>query len=71
MFVTFLFCLIIGVEYGILSGVAINLMFLLYPSARPTVHVDKYTVVAKNSIQTKESFFFFFFHYSKSLVVGL
>jgi len=48
MFVTFLFCLIIGVEYGILSGVAINLMFLLYPSARPTVHVDKYTVVAKN-----------------------
>ncbi|KYM86093.1 Sodium-independent sulfate anion transporter [Atta colombica] len=43
MFVTFLFCLIIGVEYGILSGVAINLMFLLYPSARPTVHVDKYT----------------------------
>lgn len=47
MFVTFLFCLIIGVEYGILSGVAINLMFLLYPSARPTVHVDKYTVVTK------------------------
>ncbi|KYN18806.1 Sodium-independent sulfate anion transporter [Trachymyrmex cornetzi] len=43
MFVTFLFCLIIGVEYGILSGVAINLVFLLYPSARPTVHVDKYT----------------------------
>ncbi|XP_072761288.1 sodium-independent sulfate anion transporter [Anoplolepis gracilipes] len=43
MFVTFLFCLIIGVEYGILSGVGINLMFLLYPSARPTVHIDKCT----------------------------
>ncbi|XP_029039360.2 sodium-independent sulfate anion transporter [Osmia bicornis bicornis] len=43
MFVTFLFCLIIGVEYGILLGVGTNLVFLLYPSARPTVHVDKYT----------------------------
>ncbi|XP_025074802.1 sodium-independent sulfate anion transporter, partial [Pogonomyrmex barbatus] len=43
MFVTFLFCLIIGVEYGILLGVGINLMFLLYPSARPTVHIEKYT----------------------------
>ncbi|KOX79687.1 Sodium-independent sulfate anion transporter [Melipona quadrifasciata] len=41
MFVTFLFCLIVGVEYGILLGVGINLMFLLYPSARPTIHVDK------------------------------
>lgn len=44
MFVTFLFCLIIGVEYGILLGVGTNLIFLLYPSARPTVHVDKCTV---------------------------
>ncbi|XP_034194083.1 sodium-independent sulfate anion transporter [Osmia lignaria lignaria] len=43
MFVTFIFCLIIGVEYGILLGVGTNLVFLLYPSARPTVHVDKYT----------------------------
>ncbi|EZA61752.1 hypothetical protein DMN91_003561 [Ooceraea biroi] len=41
MFVTFSFCLIVGVEYGILLGVGINLMFLLYPSARPTIHVDK------------------------------
>ncbi|EFN82619.1 sodium-independent sulfate anion transporter [Harpegnathos saltator] len=43
MFVTFFFCLAIGVEYGILLGVGTNLMFLLYPSARPTVHVDKRT----------------------------
>lgn len=40
-FVTFLLCLIIGVEYGILVGVGINLVFLLYPSARPTIHVEK------------------------------
>lgn len=64
MFVTFLFCLIIGVEYGILLGVGINLMFLLYPSARPTVHIDKCTVGSKNSNN-----FFFLFHHSKVLVV--
>jgi len=57
MFVTFLFCLIIGVEYGILSGVAINLVFLLYPSARPSVYVDKHTV-GSSKIQTKEFFLF-------------
>ncbi|XP_011311052.1 sodium-independent sulfate anion transporter [Fopius arisanus] len=41
MFATFFLCLGIGVEYGILVGVGINLMFLLYPSARPTIHVEK------------------------------
>jgi sodium-independent sulfate anion transporter 11 len=35
---------VIGVEYGILIGVGINLVFLLYPSARPTIHVEKSTV---------------------------
>lgn len=40
-FVTFLLCLIIGVEYGILVGVGINIVFLLYPSARPVVHIEK------------------------------
>lgn len=51
---TFVFCLAIGVEYGILVGVGINIMFLLYPSARPTVHVDKVKVKIK---------IFFFFHF--------
>ncbi|OAD55737.1 Sodium-independent sulfate anion transporter [Eufriesea mexicana] len=46
MCVTFLFCLIIGVEYGILLGVGTNLIFLLYPSARPTIHVDKCTTIS-------------------------
>ncbi|XP_067006365.1 sodium-independent sulfate anion transporter [Anabrus simplex] len=40
-FATFLLCLVIGVEYGILVGVGINIVFLLYPSARPNVHVEK------------------------------
>ncbi|XP_043280245.1 sodium-independent sulfate anion transporter [Venturia canescens] len=41
MFATFFLCLIIGVEYGILIGVGVNLIFLLYPSARPSMHVEK------------------------------
>lgn len=43
-FATFILCLVIGVEYGIVAGVGINLIFLLYPSARPQVHVEKYYV---------------------------
>lgn len=43
-FATFILCLLIGVEYGILVGVAINIVFLLYPSARPNVRVEKTTV---------------------------
>ncbi|KAF2888473.1 hypothetical protein ILUMI_17701 [Ignelater luminosus] len=40
-FATFILCLGIGVEYGILVGVGINMVFLLYPSARPTMSVEK------------------------------
>ncbi|KAG5888759.1 hypothetical protein JTB14_021504 [Gonioctena quinquepunctata] len=40
-FATFIACLIIGVEYGILLGVGINLIFLLHSSARPVVYVEK------------------------------
>ena len=39
-FATFILCLVIGVEYGIVAGVGINLMFLLYPSVRPQVNVE-------------------------------
>lgn len=42
--VTFVLCLLIGVEYGILVGVAINIIILLYPSARPSVTVEKASV---------------------------
>ncbi|KAF5289787.1 hypothetical protein FQA39_LY03704 [Lamprigera yunnana] len=42
-FATFILCVIVGVEYGIVLGVAINMIFLLYPSARPTIQ-------CKNSI---------------------
>ncbi|KAG8306811.1 hypothetical protein J6590_038752 [Homalodisca vitripennis] len=38
---TFLLCLLIGVEYGILVGVVVNIILLLYPSARPYLHIEK------------------------------
>lgn len=40
-FATFLLCLTLGVEYGILVGVGVNIVLLLYPSARPSLHVEK------------------------------
>lgn len=40
-FATFLLCLTLGVEYGILVGVGVNIILLLYPSARPSLHVEK------------------------------
>lgn len=43
-FATFMICLGFGVEIGILIGVGINIIFLLYPSARPSVNVEKVTV---------------------------
>jgi len=39
-FATFILCLGIGVELGILVGVAINIMLLLIPSARPFLHIE-------------------------------
>lgn len=51
-FATFLACLLVGVEYGILLGVGINIVFLLYPSARPTVYVDKAKVKTDKRIFT-------------------
>lgn len=39
-FATFILCLTIGVELGILVGVAINIMLLLIPSARPFLHIE-------------------------------
>ncbi|XP_075231067.1 sodium-independent sulfate anion transporter-like [Lycorma delicatula] len=38
---TFLSCLLIRLELGIVIGIGINILFLLYASARPSVHVEK------------------------------
>jgi hypothetical protein len=44
MTVTFLAGLVLGLDYGMLIGVGVNLMFILYNSARPKVHVRNLTV---------------------------
>ena len=41
---TFVCCLLIRLELGIVIGIGTNVLFLLYSSARPSVHVEKHTV---------------------------
>ncbi|KAK9883788.1 hypothetical protein WA026_001983 [Henosepilachna vigintioctopunctata] len=40
---TFLACLLLRLEVGIVIGISINVMFLLYQSARPSIRVEKLT----------------------------
>ncbi|KAG8223320.1 hypothetical protein J437_LFUL001197 [Ladona fulva] len=42
-FITFFACLLIGVEYGLLVGVAVDVAFVMYGSARPEIVVEKIT----------------------------
>lgn len=39
-FVTFLACLFIGVEIGILIGTVFDLAILIYVNARPTINIE-------------------------------
>lgn len=41
---TFIFCLFFRLEVGIVIGIGINVIFLLYASARPTVQIEKVKV---------------------------
>ncbi|XP_071555401.1 sodium-independent sulfate anion transporter [Temnothorax nylanderi] len=43
---TFLCCLFIRLELGIVIGIGVNLLFLLYASARPTLRVHKATSIS-------------------------
>ncbi|CAK1547239.1 unnamed protein product [Leptosia nina] len=45
-FATFALCLIVGVELGIVAGVLLNVVLLLYPSARPQLEAE---IVTSNS----------------------
>ncbi|KAJ8916082.1 hypothetical protein NQ315_004448, partial [Exocentrus adspersus] len=40
-FTTFIACLVLALEIGILIGVGINLLFILYHAARPKISVEK------------------------------
>lgn len=43
-FATFIACLVLALEIGILIGVGINLLFILYHAARPKISVEKLQV---------------------------
>jgi sodium-independent sulfate anion transporter 11 len=45
-FLTLIACLAIGVELGIVIGVAVDIAFLLYFNARPGVQVERLQVSA-------------------------
>ena len=51
-FVTFFCCLFWALEFGILVGVGIQVFFILYNSARPSIVIETQQVVA---IQTSEN----------------
>lgn len=42
--VTLVACLTLSLEYGILIGVGVNLMFIIFASSRPQVSVEDITV---------------------------
>ncbi|KAG8221941.1 hypothetical protein J437_LFUL002500 [Ladona fulva] len=42
LFTTFIICLLFGLEYGILIGIAVNLLFILYDAARPSIKTKKF-----------------------------
>jgi MFS superfamily sulfate permease-like transporter len=44
MAATFIACLGFGLDYGMLIGIVVNLMFILYNAARPKVQVRNLTV---------------------------
>jgi len=41
---TFIACLVLQLEIGILCGVGINILFILYHAARPKISVEKLKV---------------------------
>lgn len=42
--VTLLFCLIFGLEYGMVAGILFNLIFIVYQSARPVLTIHSVSV---------------------------
>lgn len=61
-FATFALCLTVGVELGILAGVAVNVLLLLYPSARP--QLDSEIVTVRKAFKCLEKKLLDFFLYN-------
>lgn len=43
-FITFVACLVLPLEIGILVGIGVNLLFILYHAARPKISIEKLQV---------------------------
>jgi solute carrier family 26 (sodium-independent sulfate anion transporter), member 11 len=41
---TFVACLVLPLELGILVGIGINIFFILYHAARPKIHMEQLVV---------------------------
>lgn len=46
----FLCCLVLPLELGILVGIGINVLFILYHASRPKIHMEKAIVSRMSSI---------------------
>ncbi|KAL0278534.1 UNVERIFIED_CONTAM: hypothetical protein PYX00_000336 [Menopon gallinae] len=44
MISTVIGCLLLGLDYGILVGIAVNLVYILYNAARPVIHTENISV---------------------------
>jgi len=53
-FITFAGCLLWSLEYGILVGIAVHLIFILYPVARPKLPVEQITLERKSEVESPE-----------------
>jgi sodium-independent sulfate anion transporter 11 len=43
-FGTFIACLVLPIEFGIVVGIGINILFILYYAARPKIAIENQTV---------------------------
>lgn len=55
---TFIACLVLQLEIGILCGVGINILFILYHAARPKITVEKLKVIVRFTFKEKEKSIF-------------
>jgi len=55
---TFIACLVLQLEIGILCGVGINILFILYHAARPKITVEKLKVIVQFTFKEKEKSIF-------------
>ena len=46
---TFIGCIVLGVQYGTIIGVAVDLLILIYPVARPNIEFIKPSLLAEDT----------------------